>query len=200
MKKTTLIVSLLFFFFATAASAHGPVRAKLTASVTINAPADKVWAVIKNFDDMSWHPAIANTEGKGGNKKKATRVLTLQNGGTITEELKAYKDDKMSMKYKITDMSTQGTIQHAGQEEKIPVLPVNNYAATLTVKPKGSSSVVQWVATYYRAYMNNNPPAELNEEAADKAVTAVLSEGLAALQKKFDPSADGSDVKVKIKR
>jgi mxaD protein len=30
--------------------------------------------------------------------------------------------------------------------------------------------------------MNNNPPAEMNEETANKAVTAVLKEGLAHLK------------------
>lgn len=200
MKKISLIISLLFVFVATAAHAHGPVRAKLTATVMIDAPANQVWDVIKNFDDMSWLPAVAATEGKGGNKKGATRVLTLQNGGKITEKLKSYKADKMSMKYKITDMTSQGTIHHAGKDEPIPVLPVNNYAATLSVKAKGNGSEVKWVATYYRAYMNNNPPAELNEEAADAAVSSVLGDGLAALQKKFEPNANGSDVKIKIKR
>lgn len=39
-----------------AASAHGPSRQKVTESVEINAPADKVWAVIGNFQDMGWHP------------------------------------------------------------------------------------------------------------------------------------------------
>ncbi len=200
MKKSTLIFSLLFMFVAGAVNAHGPVRAKLTATVTIDAPADQVWDVIKNFDDMSWHPAIASTAGKGGNKKKATRVLTLKGGGTISEQLKKYDPKKMSIKYKITDMSTVNTIQHSGQEEKIPVLPVNNYAATLSVKSKGGKSVVSWVATYYRAYLNNNPPEELNEEAADAAVTNVLTSGLVALLQKFDPGASDSAVKVKIKR
>ena len=42
----------------------------------INAPADKVWAVIGNFQDMSWLPPVEKTEGTGGNEPdKATRVL-----------------------------------------------------------------------------------------------------------------------------
>ncbi len=200
MKKISLIAVVLLFFVTGAAFAHGPVRAKLTATVVIDAPADKVWDVVKNFDDMSWHPYIARTEGKGGNKKKATRVLTLKDGGTITEQLKAYKEDKRSIKYKITDMSSVKTIQHSGQQEKVPVLPVNNYAATLSVKDKSGKAQVTWVATYYRAYMNNNPPKELNEDAADAAVTDVLKAGLFALLKKFDASADDSAIKIKIKR
>jgi len=200
MKKITFIVSAMLLFFTAAATAHGPVRGKLTATVHIDAPADQVWAVIKNFDDMSWLPAVASTKAKGGNKKGATRVLSLKNGGTITEKLKSYKEDKMSYKYKITDMSTTKTIQHSGKEEKVPVLPVDNYQATITVKAKGNGSEVTWVATYYRAYMNNNPPPEMNEEAADEAVSKVLTEGLVHLRSKFQPDADESMVKIKIKR
>jgi mxaD protein len=199
MKKITLIVAALFFF-AAAVHAHGPVRAKQTLTVLIDAPAEDVWAVIKNYDDMSWHPAFSDTTAEGGNKKGATRVLTLKSGGTINEEMKAYKDDKMSYKYKITDMSSAGTIQHSGQEENIPVLPVNNYAATLSVKAKGNQAEVSWVATYYRAYLNNNPPPELDEEAADNAVEDALKAGLVSLLHRFEPGADASSVKVKIKR
>lgn len=197
MKKISLFVSLILVFFTAVATAHGPVRGKLTATITIDASADKVWDVISNYDDMSWHPGISGVNADKGNSKGSVRVLTLKGGGTITEELKKHDANKMSYKYKITDMSKVKTIQHAGQDEDIPVLPVENYQATLTVKDKGAKSVVTWVATYYRGYVNNNPPEELNEEAADKAVTAVLTDGLTSLAEKFGSSAD---VKITMKR
>ncbi len=200
MKKISLFISLALVFFATAATAHGPVRGKLTLTLTVDAPADQVWNVISNYDDMSWHPSISNTTADKGNDKGSVRVLTLDDGGTITEELKAYKADKMSYKYKITDMSTVKTIQHAGQDEDIPVLPVENYQATISVKEKGNKSILTWVATYYRGYVNNNPPEELNEEAADKAVTAVLTEGMVSVAQKFDTGANASEVKVTMRR
>ena len=182
MKRFTLISSILLFFFTALAHAHGPVRQKAEEQITINAPAEKVWALIKNFGDMSWHPDIFNTTSEGGNKKGATRVLTLKDGGTINEELKKYDEAKMSYAYKITDMSTAKTITHAGVEEKVPVLPVDNYSATIEVEAKGDTSVVNWTAGYYRAYTNNNPPAEMNEEAANAAVNAVLKTGLINLK------------------
>ncbi len=200
MKRISLFVSLMTLLIAGSVYAHGPVRAKMTASIVVDAPADKVWEVIKNYDDMSWHPAIKSVACEEGNKKGSERVLTLKKGGTITEVLKAYKGDKMSYKYKITEMSSSGTVHHAGQDEDIPVLPVANYAATITVKDKGGKSEVTWVATYYRAYVNNNPPAELNEEAADEAVKKVLVDGLVNLAKKFDAQVSESDVKIVIKR
>ncbi len=199
MKKTTLLVSAALLMFAGMVNAHGPVRAKMTATISIDAPAAKVWEVIKNYDDMSWHPGIKSVKGDGGNQKGSIRVLTLANGGTITEELKSHDDGKMAYKYKITDMSSTGTIKHAGQDEAIPVLPVGNYAAEIAVEDKAGKAEVEWVATYYRAYVNNNPPAELNEEAADKAVSEVLSSGLEALAKKV-ASGSKAEVKIDIKR
>ena len=189
MKKISLLASAALLLFTGVVNAHGPVRAKLTATITINAPAAKAWELIKNYDDMSWHPGIKSVKGDGGNTKGSIRTLTLAHGGTIVEELKAYDDSKMTYKYKITDMSSTGTIKHSGQDETIPVLPVGNYAAELSVSDKGGKAEVEWVATYYRAYVNNNPPAELNEEAADKAVTEVLTAGLKNLSKKLDLGA-----------
>ena len=69
------------------AFAHGPTRQKVTETVTINAPADKVWAVMGNFQDMSWHPAIASTKGEGGNDKDAKRTLTLKAGASSRKPL-----------------------------------------------------------------------------------------------------------------
>lgn len=200
MRKMSIFVSLALLFFTAVASAHGPVRGKMTAAVSVDASAEKVWDIIKNYDDMSWLPVIKSVEADNGNEKGSIRVLTLKEGGTITEEMKAYKADKMSYKYKITEISTAKTIQHAGQDEDVPVLPVENYQATITVKAKGDKSEVTWVATYYRGYVNNNPPEELNEEAADKAVTAVLTSGLTNLAKQFDSSVDESAVSIKMKR
>lgn len=197
--KKSLLVSAALLMFTGLVNAHGPVRGKMTATITIDAPAAKVWEIIKNYDDMSWHPAIKSVKATAGNEKGSIRTLTLAHGGTITEELKSHDDSKMAYKYKITEMSSTGTIKHAGQDEELPVLPVGNYAAELAVEDKGGKAEVEWVATYYRAYVNNNPPAELNEEAADKAVAEVLTKGLEALAHKADPGSKAT-AKTEIKR
>lgn len=178
MKKVMFVGSIALFLFSAVANAHGPVRQKTEEQITINAPAEKVWDIIKNFGDMSWHPDIFNTTSNGGNAKGATRVLTLKDGATITEELKKYDEAKKTYAYKITDISTAKTIVHAGVEEKVPALPVDNYSASIEVEAKGDTSVVSWTAGYYRAYTNNNPPVEMNEETANAAVGAVIKTGL----------------------
>jgi carbon monoxide dehydrogenase subunit G len=182
MKKFCLTISLLPFLFAATAYAHGPVRQKVEEKITINAPAQKVWGIIKEYGDMSWLPAVKSTTVNGGNSEGATRVLTLQDGGTITEELKKYDEGKMSYAYKITEMSTAKTITHAGAEEKVPVLPVDNYAASIDLEAKGEATLVTWKAGFYRAYVNNNPPPEMNEEVANTAVKGIFKAGLENLK------------------
>jgi len=182
MKKVILAGSAALFLFSGLVSAHGPVRQKTDEEITINAPAEKVWSIIKDFGDLSWLPVVKSVTVNGGNTKGATRVLTLKDGGTITEELKKYDEKALSYAYKITDISTAKTITHSGAEEKVPVFPVDNYAASIDVTPNGDTTTVSWKAGYYRAYMNNNPPAEMNEEAANTAVTTVLKAGLENLK------------------
>ncbi|MFI3190726.1 hypothetical protein BCS42_04025 [Crenothrix sp. D3] len=175
MKK---YLALPLFLFSAFAYAHGPVRQDTDETITINAPAEKVWGIIQNYGDMSWLPPVKSTEVKSGNEKGATRVLTLKDGGTITEELKKYDAAKMSYSYKITDMSTAKTITHAGAEEKVPVVPVGNYSATITVEAQGAATAVHWKAGYYRAYTNNNPPEEMNEATANAAIKGIFTSGL----------------------
>jgi carbon monoxide dehydrogenase subunit G len=183
MKKVLFGIPAAMFLFSSLAFAHGPVRQKAQEEIVINAPAEKVWGIIKDYGDMSWHPGISSVSNKDGNKKGAVRVLTLASGGTITEELKKYDEAKMSYAYKITEMSTDKTITHAGAEEHVPVLPVHDYAASIDVEAQGANQAkVSWKAAYYRAYMNNDPPAEMNEEVANKAVENVLKTGLANLK------------------
>ncbi len=47
-------------------------------------------------------------------------------------------------------------------------------------------SIVEWKGAFYRGYPNNDPPPELSDEAAVKAVTGVYKAGLEALKKKLE--------------
>ncbi|MDP3010957.1 MAG: SRPBCC family protein [Methylococcales bacterium] len=184
MKKILLPFATALLLFTGLANAHGPVRQDTEESITINAPAEKVWGLIKEFGDIAtWHSDVFTSPAEGGNLKGGKRVLTLKDGNTVNEELKNYNEDKMSYSYKITGMTTVKTINYAGNEEKVPAIPVDNFSATITVTPKGDNSEVTWKAGYYRAYMNNNPPEEMNEATANAAVKAFVSTGLIDLKK-----------------
>ena len=158
---------------SSAVFAHGPTRQKLTETVEINAPAEKVWAVIGNFQDMSWHPAVEKTEGEGGNDKDAKRTITTRSGGQLFEALLKYDAAKRMYKYEITEVD-------------VKVLPVKNYSSTLMVTGEGDKSTVTWKGAFYRGFLNNDPPPELNEAAAKKAVGGLYRAGLDALKAKLE--------------
>lgn len=183
MKKILLPLVVALFCFTSLANAHGPVRQDTEETITINAPAEKVWGLMKDFGDIAnWHSEVFTSPAQGGNLKGGTRVLTLKDGNTITEELKKYDEDKMSYSYKITDMSTVKTINYAGVDEKVPAIPVANFSATISLEAKGDTTVVTWKAGYYRAYTNNNPPEEMNEATANAAVKEFVTTGLIDLK------------------
>ncbi|MEQ8233928.1 MAG: SRPBCC family protein [Gammaproteobacteria bacterium] len=153
--------------------AHGPSRQKVTETIAIAAPAAEVWALVADFCSIAdWHPGVVKCEGTGGNDVGATRILTVgeEGGPQITEELLKYDPDGMTYKYKITDTVME-------------VLPVTTYSSFFTVKDNGDgSSTVEWRGGFYRGYPNNDPPPEMNDEAAVKAVTGTYQAGLAALK------------------
>ena len=165
---------------AGAVQAHGPSRLKTEQSVVLNATPDEVWQVIGKFDDMSWHPAVARTEmtpegAPADVPEESTRVLHLKADSgdpTITERLMSIDPDKRQYKYMITDVAVE-------------VLPVTNYSSTLQVRDKDGRAEVTWKAGFYRGYPNNDPPANLNDDAAMAAVNGVYQAGLDALAERF---------------
>jgi Polyketide cyclase / dehydrase and lipid transport len=169
----TALVTAVSAVVALPASAHGPTRQKVTSVIVIDAPADKVWSVIGNFHDMSWHPAFKETQGEGGNAVGADRTLVLESGDTIKEKLTGYNADAKLYKYEITEVD-------------VKVVPVTNYSSSIQVSEADGKSSVQWKGAFYRGYVNNDPPPELSDEAAVKAITGVYQSGLAALKMKIE--------------
>ena len=154
---------------AATALAHGPTRQKVVEKITINAPADKVWATIKDFDALAkWHPAVAKSPADKGNTEGSVRKLELKGGGQLEETLERYNEAGKSYSYRAKDGGA---------------LPVSNYTSTITVSGEGNTSTVEWRGAFYRAYPNNNPPPDQNDEAAVKAITGVYQSGLANLKK-----------------
>lgn len=154
------------------ALAHGPTRQKVTETIEVNAPPAKVWARIKEFGDLSWNPGVSSAEAAPGNAIDTARRVVLKSGGELDETL--YKYDAAKMTYATL-------LPHVD----VKVLPVTNYSAYLTVKPgkTADTAIVEWRSAFYRGYPNNDPPPELNEEAAIKAVTAYAKAGLDGIKK-----------------
>ena len=136
----------------------------VSENVVINAPADKVWSKVENFNDLgAWHPAVKSTQLQVGdnNKPGAVRLLTLQDGGTIKEKLISYDAKKMNFKYSILE----------------GVLPVKDYESVVSVQSEGANqSKVTW-SGHFKA------PAGTSDEDSAKTITSVYRGGLDNLKK-----------------
>ncbi|MGH6853471.1 MAG: SRPBCC family protein [Methylocella sp.] len=175
--ERSLLIGIAFAALALphAGWAQGPAPQKITETIQIDAPPAKVWATIADFHDMSWLPGVAKTTGEGDNvPDTAKRQLTLGNGATIDESLSKYDAGAMSYSYRIDKVD-------------VKVLPVTNYSSTIAVLPaEGGKSTVDWRGAFYRGYPSNDPPPELNDEAALQAVGKVYRAGLENLKKKAE--------------
>lgn len=168
----TLFALFAVCFGLTTAAAHGPTPQKGEEKIAIAAPPDKVWAVIKDFAAFAdWNPEVTKCTAEGGNAPGATRVITLKNGGQLTEGLDDYNDKDMMYAYRLS-------------QENIEVFPVSFYSATITVKPAGDGSEVEWIGRFYRADTSNFPPENHNDEAAVKAMQDFMKAGLEGIKAK----------------
>lgn len=162
----------LFFMVAAPGFAHGPTPQKAEEKIAIAAPPAKVWAALKEFGDVSWNPAITKVAASGGNEPGATRTITLKTG-ELVEGLDEYNDKDMSYGYRLST-------------ENVQAFPVSFYSATIAVTPAGDGSEVTWIGRFYRADTSNFPPENLNDEAAVKAMTEFMQEGLKGLKAKVE--------------
>ena len=153
--------------------APGPSRQKIAETIDVNAPPDKVWAIVKDFDGFAkWHPAVASSVADKGNEVGSVRTVVLKAPGDpkIIEGLLSYNDAGHTYHYEIRQVD-------------VKVLPVNNYTSWLTVSDNGhGGSTVEWKGAFYRGFMNNDPPPELNDDAAVAAVTGVYKPGLESIK------------------
>lgn len=168
--RRLFLVAALGVCFSPLASAHGPTRQKVTESIDIDAPAEKVWALVGDFANgwPKWHPAIEASNADKGNEVGSLRRLSIKGGKFLTERLDAYDAATMTLKYVIREGDA---------------LPVTNYSSIFTVRAEGSSKChVEWRGAFYRGFPNNNPPPDQNDEAALAAVTGVYRTGLENLK------------------
>jgi mxaD protein len=169
IKVFTAVLVSTFGFMSTASAAIDE-TIRLKESIEVNAPADKVWAKVGSFADMSWHPAIGKTELTAGKADEAgaTRVLTTKDGGAINEVLTTYDAASMTMKYDITES----------------VLPVREYSATLKVEAAGAGkSIVTWRAMFKRKDPANPGAPGQDDAAAKSTIEGIFKSGLENVKK-----------------
>jgi len=113
--------------------------AKVYRSAVIDAAADKVWALVRDFNALpKWHPAIAQSTIEGGlpsDQVGCVRRFTLRSdGGLLREQLLALSDLDRTCTYNIL----------------ISPMPVANYVATLRFTPitAGDKTFAEWWAEF----------------------------------------------------
>lgn len=138
---------------------------KVFISSVIQAPADKVWAVVRDFNDMpSWHPLISRSTIEGGRPSDSIgciRTLTLTDGVQVREQLLSLSDFDYSFSYAILDSG----------------LDVKNYVAGLKLTPvtDGNHTFADWTAEF-----ETTPGSE--PEMADQIGNGVFQAGFDALK------------------
>jgi len=141
---------------------------KVYASSVIEAPADRVWARVRDFNGLpDWHPAIADSRIENdlpADKVGCVRNFNLKDGGNIREQLLTLSDFDYTCSYSILD-SPMG---------------VENYIATLKLTPvtDGNRTFAEWQAEFDCA-------PERAQELAATIGQGVFQGGFDALKQHF---------------
>jgi mxaD protein len=142
-------------------------------SITIEAPADEVWAMAGDFGGIQrWAPGTESSRLilRNRNETGAIRLLRRRNDGTqVTEKLLDYDPQNRRMAYTYVD----GEVRAA------------DYYSELRVKEAGPGrSVVEWRGRFKRlAYWSDTPPAGQDDKAALDFLNGAYRSGLASLKK-----------------
>ena len=141
---------------------------KVYTSSVIDAPADRVWAAIRDFNALpNWHPVIKDSRIEGGlhaDRVGCIRNFNLKDGGNLREQLLTLSDYDYSYTYSILESP----------------LGVSNYIATLKLTPitDGNRSFAEWTAEF------DCDPAK-TRELAEIIGNGVFQGGFDALKHQF---------------
>jgi hypothetical protein len=141
---------------------------KVYTSSVIDAPADRVWASIRDFNGLpEWHPGIAESRIEGdsaADKVGCVRNFTLSDGGVIRERLLSLSDYDFTCSYSILESP----------------LGVENYVATVRLIPitDGNRTFAEWSAEF-------DCPPERERELAELVGTGVFQAGFDSLKARF---------------
>jgi len=165
----TFLFLIIFSFIYNFVSAHGPSRQKVSENISINADPQLVWKIISNFKKFEWNSNILNTVAPN-NEIGTERLIEFKSGEKIKQKLEKINQDKMFVGWRITETDNK-------------ILPVNSYAAKVFVKKnEDGSSTVNYKAGFYRGFMGNDPPPELNDENSKKKVQKFIRQSLEGLK------------------
>ncbi len=137
-------------------------------SSVIDAPADGVWAVIRDFNALSrWHPGISDSRienSQAADKVGCIRAIRVRDGGLIREQLLTLSDFDYQCTYSILESP----------------MPISNYIATLKLTPitDGNRAFAEWSAEF-------DCDAAQERELAETIGQGVFQAGFNALKQRF---------------
>lgn len=152
---------------------------RVVRSTIIDAPIERVWAVLRDFNSHAeWHDVVESSVIEGnerGDQIGCVRSFTLKDGNRIREQLLTLSDKEHKSTYCIVEAT----------------LPLQRYVATLTLKPvtDGSRTFWHWESTF------GTPPGR-ERELRDAVAQGVYEAGFANLRKYLHRGGDlhqGSD-------
>jgi hypothetical protein len=112
--------------------------ARVYVSTVLNAPADAVWRVVRDFNDLpDWTSFVTESRIEGNqpaDRIGCVRIFKLSDGATIRERLLGLSDYDLSCTYEILESP----------------MAVTEYVATLALAPvtEGNRTFASWEATF----------------------------------------------------
>jgi NADPH2:quinone reductase len=142
-------------------------------STVIDAPIDRVWAVLRDFNSHDrWHDVVAESRIEGderGDQVGCVRSFTLSDGNRIREQLIALSDSEKKSTYCIVEAT----------------VPLQRYVATVTLKPvtDGDRTFWHWESTFA------TPPGR-ERELREMVARDVYEAGFANLRRHLQQGSD----------
>lgn len=123
--------------------------------------AEIIWDLLRDFGGiLRWNPDTLESVVVKGEGVGAVRTIGLPGGASLQEKLEAHDDSGRSFSYSFTGK---------------PLLPVEDYLASMTVTPLDESSCeVRWESTFGRG--------EMTEDQARSTIEGIYRSGLDALR------------------
>ena len=146
---------------------------KVTRSTVIDAPIERVWAVLRDFNShVHWHPVVAESHIEDGlppDRVGCVRNFRLADGAHLREQLIALSDREYVSTYCILDSD----------------IPLERYVATVRLKPvtDGRRTFWHWQSTF-------STPKGRERELTEQVGRNVYEAGFEALRRYLASGGD----------
>jgi len=148
---------------------------RVVRSTIIDAPIERVWAVIRDFNSHDqWHAVVETSRIEGGERSDqvgCVRSFTLKDGQRIREQLLTLDDRHFKSTYCIVEAT----------------LPLQRYVATVTLKP-----VTDGQRTFWHWESSFSTPPGMERELGQMVAEGVYEAGFDNLRRHL---AEGGDLR-----